>query len=168
MPRPALLPIILALSAASAQASASRSGALEAADAWSRPAAAGLNGVGYMTLANHGPRAEALVKVESPLAQAVEIHRTTMSAGVMSMAAQPRVEIPAGGHVAFAPGAYHLMFVRLKATLKAGDKLPATLVFADGRRIGVAFAVGSGAPPVGHSDAAVTGVAERSQFVTKK
>ena len=168
MPRPALLPILLALSAVSAPAGASRPAALVAADAWSRPAVAGLNGVGYMILANRGPRAEALVKVESPLAQVVEIHRTTMRDGVMSMAAQPRVEIPAGGQVAFAPGAYHLMFVRLKTTLKAGDSLPATLVFADGRRIGVAFAVGSGAPPVGHSDAAVTGVPERSQFVTKK
>jgi hypothetical protein len=129
-----------------------RADGVVATGAWSRPAVAGFNGVGYMTLANHGRRAEALVRVESPVARAVEIHRSAEAHGVMSMAPAPRVEIPPGGAVSFAPGGYHLMFLGLKKTLKPGDRLPAVLVFSDGRRIGLDFAVGSGAPP-GHSDA---------------
>jgi hypothetical protein len=143
----------LALAAAPAEAAAFHAGALEAADPWSRPAVAGFNGVGYLTLANHGRRPEALVKVESPMARAVQIHRSAMIGGVMSMAQTPRVEIPAGGRVAFAPGGYHLMFLGLTRSLKPGDRLPATLVFADGRRMALSFAVGAGGPPMGHSDA---------------
>jgi copper(I)-binding protein len=150
--------IAAALAATSAQAAPrgapGAAAGVEAEGAWSRPAVAGLNGVGYMTLANHGRTTETLVKVESPLAERVEVHRSQMSGGVMSMSAAPRVAVPAGGRVAFAPGAYHLMFLGLKRTLKPGDRLPAVLVFAGGRRIAVSFAVGTGAPPVGHSDAA--------------
>jgi copper(I)-binding protein len=147
------LPLLIAAFAlAAASANAAASDGLKVTGAWSRPAVAGFNGVGYMTLSNHGRRAEALVKVESPAARAVEIHRSTETNGVMSMAPAPRVEVPPGKTVSFAPGAYHLMFLGLKTTLKPGDKLPAVLVFSDGRRIGLDFAVGSGAPP-GHSDA---------------
>jgi copper(I)-binding protein len=143
---------VLAAALLGATAAQAASG-LEVEGAWSRPAVAGLNGVGYMTLANHGRSAEVLVRVDSPLAQRVEIHRSQMSGGVMSMAAATRVAVPAGGRVAFAPGAYHLMFLGLKRSLNPGDRLPATLVFADGRKIPASFAVGTGAPPVGHSDA---------------
>ena len=154
--------------APTANAAARRTGPLEVTGAWSRPAVAGLNGVGYMTLANHGPRPATLVKVESPAARKVEIHRSSMSHGVMSMGEAGRVEAPAGGTVSFAPWGYHLMFLGLKANLNPGDRLPATLVFADGRRIGATFQVRLEPPPVGHSDAAGRGGAGRSQLVTKK
>jgi len=147
-----LTALIAASALAAAAAHAAPSKGIEVTGAWSRPAVAGFNGVGYMTLSNHGRRAEALVKVESPAARAVEIHRSAEANGVMSMAPAPRVEIAPGKTVSFAPGAYHLMFLGLKTTLKPGDRLPAVLVFSDGRRIGLDFAVGSGAPPR-HSDA---------------
>lgn len=147
---PALI-AAFALMAGSATAAAHADG-IEVTGAWSRPAVAGFNGVGYMTVSNHGRRAEALVRVESPVARAVEVHRSAETHGVMSMAPAPRVAIPPGKAVSFAPGAYHLMFLGLKKTLKPGDRLPAALVFSDGRRIGLDFAVGSGANP-GHSDA---------------
>jgi copper(I)-binding protein len=100
-----------------------------------------------MVLVNHGERPEVLVKAQSPLASHVEAHRSSVAGGVMSMAPQPRVTVPPGGQVAFEPGGYHLMFVGLKRALKAGDRLPVTLIFADGRQISVTFAVGSGAGP---------------------
>ncbi|HEX3701019.1 MAG TPA: copper chaperone PCu(A)C [Phenylobacterium sp.] len=158
----------LLLPASAAQARVYRAGPLQAADPWSRPAVAGLNGVGYLRLANRGPGPETLVKVESPLARRVEMHRSSLSGAVMSMAPVARIETPAGGAVVFAPGGYHLMFLDLKRTLRPGDQLPATLIFADGRKLRLAFAVGSGEAPVGHSDAAGGRVAERSQSVTKK
>jgi copper(I)-binding protein len=51
------------------------------------------------------------------------------------------VVIPAGGTLRFAPGGHHLMLVGLARAMKAGDSLPATLVFAGGRRMKVEFAV---------------------------
>jgi copper(I)-binding protein len=144
---------------------------IEVRQPWSRPSA-GTSGVGYMLLVNHGRTADSLVKAESLLAARVEAHRATLAGGVMSMAPQVRVEIPAGGSVAFAPGGYHLMFVGLKTPLKAGDRLPATLVFASGQRVAVGFAVGSGSGPpaaaMGHTVARPEAGAERTQLVTKK
>lgn len=156
MLRSVLLALVL-MAAAPAQAAGARSGPVEVVQPWSRPAVAGFNGAGFMTLVNHGRRPEALTAVESPAAARVEMHRSQMTGGVMSMGPVSRVEVPAGGSVRFAPGGYHLMFMGLKRALNPGDHVPATLVFQGGRRIQVAFEVTSGAPPaapsVGHSDA---------------
>jgi copper(I)-binding protein len=142
-----LFAIATALLVGNASAASRTENRVEVRNPWSRPAAAGMVGVGYMTLVNPGARPEALVSVESPAANRVEIHRSTMEHGVMTMSPQARVETPAGGSVAFAPGGYHLMFIGLKRELKPGDKLPATLVFEGGRRIRIEFSVGNGGPP---------------------
>ena len=124
-----------------------RLGNLEAGQPWSRPAVAGTNGVGYVTLANRGKAPDTLVKIESPLAAKVEMHRTTMTGNVMSMQKQEKVSLPAGGQVVFGPSGYHLMLMGLTRTLKAGDEIPATLIFASGARVKIAFAVGEGLGP---------------------
>ena len=128
--------------ASSAQAAAP----LTVSGAWSRPAVAGSNGVGYLVVANSG-KADVLVKVESPMAARVEMHSSNMAGGIMSMKKEDRVPVPAGGQAAFAPGGYHLMLIGLTKTLKAGDKVPATLTFASGAKVQTAFAVGTGAGP---------------------
>jgi periplasmic copper chaperone A len=114
--------------------------------AWSRPTVAGGTGAGFMTLANPDRKADALVRVESPNAARVEIHRSSMTGGVASMQMLPRLELPAGAKVVFGPGGHHLMFVGLKAPLKIGDTLPATLIFASGAKVKVTFQV-TLAPP---------------------
>jgi copper(I)-binding protein len=139
------LALTLAASAQAAPAPVAVTGA------WSRPAVAGTNGVGYMTLANRGKATEALVAVESPLAATVEMHATSMAGGVMSMARLDRVVVPAGGKVAFAPGAYHLMLIGLTRTVKAGDQIPATLTFASGAKLKTNFTV-TMAPPAATMD----------------
>lgn len=138
--------------AASAQAatSARLAGGAGAApvvtSAWSRPATSGATGVGFMTLRNPGRTADALVAVESPIAARIEIHRSSVKAGMAMMEMSPRVPLPVGGAVTFAPGGYHLMFLNLTRPLKLGDRLPATLVFASGARIKVRFGVALSAP----------------------
>jgi copper(I)-binding protein len=126
---------------------ASTAGSMEVLQPWSRPAAAGTNGIGYMILANHGRAADVLEKVETPLAVRVEMHSTSMAGGVMSMKKEVRVAVPAGGKTTFGPGAYHLMLIDLTKTLKPGDQVPATLSFASGAKLKVAFAVSSGMGP---------------------
>jgi len=136
----------LALFAAGAQpAAAATAATLEAVQPWSRPAAAGTTGAGYLTLVNHG-KADALIGAETPLAQRVEMHASTMASGVMSMAQETRVPLAASGAVAFAPGGRHLMFIGLKRALRVGDHVPATLNFASGEKLKVDFVVGTGAP----------------------
>ena len=117
-----------------------------ATGAWSRPATLGATGVGFMTLRNPDRTSDALVSVESPFAARVETHRSSMDGGMARMEMAPRVPLPVGGRVVFAPGGYHLMFLKLTRPLKLGDRLPATLVFASGARIKVSFEVAL-APP---------------------
>ena len=115
--------------------------------AWSRPAAQGTTGAGFMTLVNPGPKGDALVSVASPLAREVQVHQSMVHDGVAMMMAAPQVPVPAGGSVTFAPGGYHLMFLNLTKALKVGDTLPATLTFASGAKVKASFVVGL-APPV--------------------
>jgi copper(I)-binding protein len=113
----------------------------EVAKPWSRPAAAGSTGVGYMVLTNHGAAPDALVAVSSPLATGTMIHKSTISGGMASMRMVGRVDLPPGRAVTFGPGGYHLMFEGLKKPLKPGDALPATLTFASGAKVQARFAV---------------------------
>ena len=135
----------LALTLAVATQAVAAASPLTVSGAWSRPAVAGTNGVGYLSIANAG-RPDALVKVESPLAARVEMHSSSMAGGVMSMKPETRVAVPTGGQAAFAPGGYHLMLIGLTKTVKAGDQIPATLTFASGAKLPVRFSVGMGAP----------------------
>ena len=139
MPRNILTPVaVAALLAAVGPAHArSADAGLSVRDAWSRPAAAGTTGAGFMTIDNRGRRAEALVRVESPLARQVEIHRSTMSGGVMSMSPMGRLDVPAGGSATLAPGGSHLMLMGLSKTVGPGDHIPATLTFASGTKLRV-------------------------------
>lgn len=134
--------------AAAAPAVAATPALLQAVQPWSRPAAAGGNGAGYLTLVNRGKTADALVRAESPAAQKVEMHTSSMAGGVMKMSQEARVPLPAGGKVVFAPGGRHLMLIGLKKPLKTGDKVPATLSFASGQQLKVDLVV-SATPPAG-------------------
>jgi len=146
----AVLAAAALFAAAAAPAVAATPALLQAVQPWSRPAAAGGNGAGYLTLVNRGKTADALVGAESPLAQKVEMHTSSMAGGVMKMSQEARVPLPAGGQVAFAPGGRHLMLIGLKQALKTGDKVPATLRFASGQQLKVEFVV-SATPPAGAS-----------------
>lgn len=122
-------------------------GGLEAAQAWSRPAAAGATAAGYMTIHNHGKAEQVLVRVETPAAGKAEIHRSVSAGGIARMEPVPRLAIPAGGEARLAPGGTHLMLVGLKTATRTGQRLPATLVFASGVRIKADMIVGQAAPP---------------------
>lgn len=148
--RALLTALALTTAAVSAQAAPPT---IEVSQAWSRPAVAGGTGAGFLTLTNRGKAPDALTGAESPLARKVEVHRTTMADGVMTMAKVERVAIPAGGKVIFAPGGHHLMLFGLTKALNAGDRAPATLTFASGAKVKVELVVGTGAaaPAMDHA-----------------
>ena len=138
-----LLAAVLALSAAiPAAAHEYKAGDLVIGHPWSRPAGAGMNGAGYMTLTNAGSEPDILMAVETPAAAKVEIHEGAVSGGVMRMARLKHgLTIPAKGSVALAPGGYHLMMLKLTRPFVVGDKVPATLVFQHAGRLNVVFTV---------------------------
>lgn len=133
--------------AAPALAHSYKVGELSVGHPWSRPAAAGMNGAGFLSVANAGSAGDVLVAVEAPIATSVEIHEGSVVDGVARMKALPKgLAIPAGATVALQPGGHHLMFLKLKQPMKAGDKVPATLVFEKAGRVEVTFSVQAGAP----------------------
>ncbi len=115
-------------------------------DAWTRPAAAGGNGVGYLTIVNGGHAADRLIGAASPAAARVSIHESRMVGSVMTMRALAAVAIPPGASVAFRSGGLHLMLEGLKAPLKAGDSVAVTLVFARAGRRTAKLVVANGPP----------------------
>lgn len=119
-----------------------KAGGLAIGHPWSRPAAAGMTAAGYLTITNSGAKPDVLLRVETSVAEKVEIHRGAMAGNVMDMAELPGgMPIPARGAATFAPLGAHLMLIRLKQALKDGDKVPATLVFKRAGRVRVDFAV---------------------------
>jgi copper(I)-binding protein len=122
----------LVLAAALAAASAcAHAGALNIKDPWARATVPGqANGAGYLEVDNTGSTPDRLVSVHSDAAQKVEVHSMSMENGTAQMReVDGGVEVPAGGKVTFAPGGYHLMFVKLKAPFAAGSSVPVVLTF---------------------------------------
>ena len=151
--RTLILGLAAALSVTAAQAATYRLGGLEVGQPWSRPAAAGVNGAGYMTVTNRGAAPDTLTAVESPAAKKLEMHHSSMSGGLMTMRKIDSVLLPPGKAITFAPAGYHIMLIGLAKAQKAGDVVPATLVFKSGARLKIEFTVGmgpaSGAAPMG-------------------
>jgi periplasmic copper chaperone A len=101
------------------------------------PAAPGRPGAAYFTL-HGGERPNLLIEISTPKAIRTELHDTINTDGKMSMSAvEGGVDVPAGDEVAFAPGGLHAMLFDISPSVKAGDKMPLTLRYADGRVIEV-------------------------------
>ena len=69
-----------------------------------------------------------LVEVRSPAAGRVEMHEMAMTGDTMRMREVSSIELPPGQWVELKPGGFHLMLMDLKGPIKAGDKLPLTIV----------------------------------------
>ena len=74
--------------------------------------------------------------------------------GIMRMRPLPNgLEVSAGGEASLAPGGNHIMLIGLKAPLKEGDRVPATLRFARAGTLTIHFkvgAAGAAVPEAGH------------------
>ncbi len=108
---------------------------------WSRPAPQGQNGVIYLEIRNDGEVDDRLIGVSTPLAEKVELHRSTMEDGIHRMEKVESVAVPAGGTVELAPGGLHVMLVKLKFMLMAEETIPVTFTFEQAGDITATFAV---------------------------
>ena len=105
-------------------------GAIGIAQARARATVAGQPaGGGFLTLSNKGTSADRLLGASAPVAATVELHTMRMEGDVMRMRPVEAIELPAGKTVELKPGGLHLMFMGLKAPLKAGEGFPLTLRF---------------------------------------
>ncbi len=105
-------------------------GDIEALQPWARAAMMGENSAVYMELRNSSDQADDLVGVSSDVAQAVEIHLSSMnSEGMMQMVKQDSIPLPVNAEIQFAPGGLHIMLIGLTRELKAGDHFQVTLHF---------------------------------------
>jgi copper(I)-binding protein len=140
--RLAIAALVLAVHG-SAWAGDYKKGDIEIEDLWVRATAPGQpNGGGYMEIENHGKAADELLAVKSDVAQTVEIHETRDANGMSTMRkVDAPLTIPPGGEVKFAPGGYHVMFVKLKQAFKEGTEIPATLTFRQAGEVPVVFKV---------------------------
>ncbi|MEI6415718.1 MAG: copper chaperone PCu(A)C [Pseudomonadota bacterium] len=103
-------------------------------DAYARAAPPGAHSAIFMTLDNRTAKPHALVKAESPAAQAVELHVHVLEDGMMEMRPVPRLELPANQRLTLEPGGAHVMLIGLTGSLSPGQQIPLTLEFEDGSR----------------------------------
>ncbi len=106
------------------------------------PTAAALGA--FMMLHNHSTQPLVLVGAECAAAGEVQLHRTVMEGGMARMVRQGSIEVPSHGQLEFKPGDFHLMLMKPKRVLKAGEKVDITLKFKDGSSLPVTFEVRGG------------------------
>lgn len=94
------------------------------------------NNAAYVVLEN-GSQRDALLGVETPAAAKAELHQMSMASGIMRMQRLPLINLAPGQKFSFAAGGRHIMLIGMKQPLKAGDKVPLTLIFRNAGRITV-------------------------------
>ena len=116
------LPLLLALAATPAAAQ------ISVEDAWIRATPPGARtAAGYMII--RAESADRLLSVTSPAAERVQTHITVQEGDVARMRELKGYNVPANGTLQLKPGGAHLMFVNIKAPMKEGMSVPATLRF---------------------------------------
>ncbi len=111
-------------------------------------------GGGFLKLENGGGD-DKLLSASAAVSSAVELHVMTMEGDVMRMRQVESIALPAGKTVELKPGGLHIMFVGLKAPLKAGDTFALKLKFEKAGEVEVtvnveAAAAGAAAPAHQH------------------
>jgi periplasmic copper chaperone A len=121
--------VALTLATFAAHAHEFKAGAITIVHPYARATAAGQpTGGGFMKVANAGGN-DKLLSVSAEVSKSVELHEMKMEGDVMKMRQVEGIELQAGKTVELKPGGYHVMFIGLKAPLKAGDSFPVKLKF---------------------------------------
>ncbi len=127
--------------AAPAAAHEEKTGDITLVHPWARPAPKGHNGVIYIRIVNQGATDDRLISARTPVAERVELHRSTMKDGIHRMEKVDGVVVPAGGEAVLEPGGLHFMLIGLGTMLMAEEALPVTFTFESAGEIATTFAV---------------------------
>jgi periplasmic copper chaperone A len=104
-------------------------------NAWMRPANQGMNSALYFDINNLSPKECALVNVSSDIAKVVQIHETFKQGENLGMRKVESITVKGKTTFHLAPGGFHVMVIRLKENVKAGDKKEFTLTFNNHKKI---------------------------------
>jgi copper(I)-binding protein len=105
-------------------------GELSVTDAWSRTTPPGVTvGVAYFTLKNDTGRPDRLLKISSPAASKVQVHRTEILDGIARMREVAVLHVDAGQALEFAPNGMHVMLMGLKNALVEGKTFEIEMLF---------------------------------------
>ena len=85
--------------------------------------------------------ADQLISASSTVSDDVQLHTMMMDGNVMRMREVKQIDVPANGAVELKPGGLHLMFMNIKAPLKAGELVPVKLKFAKAGEVEVKMPV---------------------------
>jgi copper(I)-binding protein len=83
----------------------------------------------YLIIRNTGPLDDTLLAAHSEVAEATELHHSSVENGVMRMQPSGPLPIPAGGQLTLEPGGLHVMLIGLRQDLSPGSELELTLTF---------------------------------------
>jgi periplasmic copper chaperone A len=124
-----------------AHAQKAKVGSIEIEHAYTRATVPGQKvGGGFMKIENKGA-ADTLISASSPISGDVQLHEMAMDGNVMKMRQVKDIVVPAGGTVELKPGGMHIMFMNIKAPLKAGEAVPVKLKFAKAGEVEVKMPV---------------------------
>ena len=112
-------------------------------------------GGGFLKLNNRGGD-DKLLSATAAVSASVEMHTMNMEGDVMRMRQVDAIPLPAGKTVELKSGGYHLMFVGLKAPLKAGEKFPLKLKFEKAGEVEVIVNVEASAAAAGPAAASAS------------
>lgn len=106
---------------------------LTVSDPWARPAPeVAPTAAFFLTIENNGPGAETLASASTDACRVIEIHRSAMADGVMTMQHLPDgLEIPASESVTLEPGGLHIMCIDKLVDFAAGTEIELELDFID-------------------------------------
>ena len=116
---------------------------LTVSGAWMRFIMSSMPAAAYFRLSNGGARPRVLIGADSPACGMLMLHESLVQNGMDSMVMLKSIQVPAHGHVDFAPGHYHLMCMAPSKDMSPGHSVTISLRFADGERITARFAVRS-------------------------
>lgn len=104
--------------------------ALHVAHGWARASLGqNPNSAAYITVHNKTDVNDTLLAISCADAAKCSLHNHVTQDNISSMEAVGSLEIPAGAHVEFRPGGYHIMMFDLKAPLAAEGQTSVTFTF---------------------------------------
>ncbi|MDQ8154730.1 MAG: copper chaperone PCu(A)C [Gemmatimonadota bacterium] len=119
-------------------------GTLAIRDPWARSADSGTVTAVYLVVTNGESGPATYTGASSPAAESVSLHETMAMNGMVHMMALDTAQVIApGDSLVLREGGKHLMVNGLRRRLVAGDTLPVTVRFADGRALEVRVPVRS-------------------------
>lgn len=95
------------------------------------------NSAAFMVLKNNSSEDRAVVSAHSNVSKVVELHTHKKEGGMMRMRQIDKIVIKANSETVLKPGGLHIMFIGLKQSFTAGEKVNLQLEFDNGEKVKV-------------------------------